>query len=304
MDEQSFQDEAPHAQDSELDSEKPRPISEKKLEANRRNAQKSTGPVSEEGKKISSMNALKHGLLARDMVVTRGPYKEDEMELLELLESEWERWNPVGRAEELEVEKIAHCYWRTMRAVRYETSTIEKRAAGVRDRHEGRLQRHFEDALQYGHVMRLEGSARGLAHIIDALEQVKQELAAGRQPVELLTWLVGIYPDDFTPDPAPAVTEGTAPVAHVTPQYVRQAMAAIEKQLGRLRPLRKEVAQAEKAQFELQIGPLALLDWKSLERTGRHETRNERHLDRHIERLEGMQQRRRASVRTLNLGSR
>jgi len=90
----------------------------------------------------------------------------------------------------------------------------------------------------------------------------------------------------------------------VTPQYVRQAMAAIEKQLGRLRPLRKEVAQAEKAQFELQIGPLALLDWKSLERTGRHETRNERHLDRHIERLEGMQRRRRASVRTLNLGSR
>ena len=96
----------------------PKPISPQKLEANRRNAQKSTGPVSEEGKKISSMNALKHGLLARDMVVTRGPYKEDEMELLELLESEWERWNPVGRAEELEVEKIAHCYWRTMRAVR------------------------------------------------------------------------------------------------------------------------------------------------------------------------------------------
>lgn len=134
----------------------PRPISPQKLEANRRNAQKSTGPVSEEGKKISSMNALKHGLLARDMVVTRGPYKEDEMELLELLESEWARWNPVGRAEELEVEKIARCYWRTMRAVRYETATIEKRAARVRERHEGRLEWHFEDALQYGHVMRLE----------------------------------------------------------------------------------------------------------------------------------------------------
>lgn len=133
---------------------------------------------------------------------------------------------------------------------------------------------------------------------------MKQELAAGRQPVELLTWLVGIYPDDFTPDPYPAVTEGTAPVAYVTAQYVPQAMAAIKKQLGRLRPLQKEIAQAEKMQFELQIGPLALLDWNSLERTGRHETRNERDLDRHIERLEGMQRRRRQSVRTLNLGSR
>src|ERR1700704_3754230 len=45
MDEQSFQDETPHGQVLEVPTDKPRSISEKKLEANRRNAQKSTGPI-------------------------------------------------------------------------------------------------------------------------------------------------------------------------------------------------------------------------------------------------------------------
>ena len=55
----------------------PQPISPQKLEANRRNAQQSTGPVSAEGKKSSSMNALTHGLLARAVPITIGDYRED-----------------------------------------------------------------------------------------------------------------------------------------------------------------------------------------------------------------------------------
>ncbi len=39
------------------------------LEANRRNAQQSTGPRTEAGKKISSLNALRHGLTSRIVVL-------------------------------------------------------------------------------------------------------------------------------------------------------------------------------------------------------------------------------------------
>ena len=39
-----------------------RPLSEAELAARRANAQKSTGPTSDEGKKICRWNALHHGL--------------------------------------------------------------------------------------------------------------------------------------------------------------------------------------------------------------------------------------------------
>ena len=42
------------------------------IKANRENAKKSTGPRTEEGKQRVSLNALKHGLLARDAVLPGG----------------------------------------------------------------------------------------------------------------------------------------------------------------------------------------------------------------------------------------
>lgn len=44
-------------------------ISTAKVDANRKNAQKSTGPRTPAGKSIASMNAVKHGLSARMPVV-------------------------------------------------------------------------------------------------------------------------------------------------------------------------------------------------------------------------------------------
>src|SRR5213593_4269750 len=50
----------------------------RKIEANRRNAQFSTGPKSPEGKKIVAGNARKHCLLAKDLVIVTGDGKEDQ----------------------------------------------------------------------------------------------------------------------------------------------------------------------------------------------------------------------------------
>jgi len=53
-----------------------RPISERKLQANRANAKRSTGPRTEAGKAASCRNALKHGILSRSVdlpLETPGP---------------------------------------------------------------------------------------------------------------------------------------------------------------------------------------------------------------------------------------
>jgi hypothetical protein len=102
------------------DSEQPE-ISTKKVEANRRNAQKSTGPRTIEGKRNSSRNSVKHGLLSKDVVVTG---KEDPEEFDALLSDLKQDLKPKGRAEEVLVETIAACDWRQRRALRAEVGEI------------------------------------------------------------------------------------------------------------------------------------------------------------------------------------
>jgi hypothetical protein len=52
----------------------------KRMAANRRNAQKSTGPKTPEGKAVVRLNAMKHGLLSREVLLP----DEDEATLVEL----------------------------------------------------------------------------------------------------------------------------------------------------------------------------------------------------------------------------
>ena len=61
--------------------------SEKQIQANRRNAQRSTGPITAEGKAAVSQNALKHGLRARGVLFT--PTDAELQPLRDRLAAEW-----------------------------------------------------------------------------------------------------------------------------------------------------------------------------------------------------------------------
>jgi hypothetical protein len=83
----------------------------KQFEANRRNAQKSTGPKTTEGKAAVSMNALRHGLRARTVVLP-GENREEFNQLCDDLEVEW---HPRSRTEQFYVEQMAVSQWKLTR---------------------------------------------------------------------------------------------------------------------------------------------------------------------------------------------
>jgi len=107
-------------------SRKP-PASERKIQANRRNALRSTGPKTERGKSTVARNAIKHGILAREVVITAGDGEESREEFHELVKQIHQYYDPVGVVEELLVQTIANGWWRKARVLRSENGEIRKR---------------------------------------------------------------------------------------------------------------------------------------------------------------------------------
>jgi hypothetical protein len=111
-------------------------VSQKQLEANRKNAEKG-GVRTPEGKAITRYNALKHGLLAREIVVTVGDGAEDPAEFAALSQELKGQFQPQGALEEMLVEKVAVAYWRLRRAHRYEAGLMRGELDTAADRFYG-----------------------------------------------------------------------------------------------------------------------------------------------------------------------
>jgi len=90
--------------------------SDNKAEANRRNAQKSTGPKTPEGKRAVRLNALRHGLRSEQILLPG----EDKVALRELDEHLRAELDPHGELERLLVDRIVAGYWRLRRLGRVE----------------------------------------------------------------------------------------------------------------------------------------------------------------------------------------
>lgn len=95
-------------------------VTEKQLLANRENAKKG-GVKTEEGKGVVRHNALKHGLLAEQVLLSGG----DEDAFKELRAGLVAESQPQGAIEMLLVDIMVSSYWRWRRAVMAETCCIE-----------------------------------------------------------------------------------------------------------------------------------------------------------------------------------
>ena len=101
-------------------------ISQKQLEANRENA-KLGGVKTEEGKAVSKYNAIKHGLLSKE-VLFEG---EDEEALLELEKRLRSELRPTTEIELLLADRIAANIWRLKRALGMENGEVISSSGGL-----------------------------------------------------------------------------------------------------------------------------------------------------------------------------
>jgi hypothetical protein len=125
----SLQEPSPNSStpQSPKNSARKRPVSERRIQSNRRNALRSTGPKTARGKRTVARNAIRHGLLAREVVITAGDGEENLEEFHSLLEGLWDTYEPIGVVEESLVQAIAACWWRKARVIRAENGEIRKR---------------------------------------------------------------------------------------------------------------------------------------------------------------------------------
>ena len=96
----------------------------RQIEANRRNARKSTGPTTEEGKKRSRRNAARHGLTA-ETVIGALEDAEDYKAFESTITADYDAQSAVER--EL-VLRLASLLWRLHRATTIETGLFEIQA--------------------------------------------------------------------------------------------------------------------------------------------------------------------------------
>jgi len=93
--------------------------SQKQIDANRENGKKG-GVKTEDGKAVSKYNALKHGILSKQILFEG----EDENELLELEKRLRSELSPASELELLMVDKIASNIWRLKRALSFEKDDV------------------------------------------------------------------------------------------------------------------------------------------------------------------------------------
>lgn len=274
--------------------------SEKKIVGNQRNAMKSTGPRTPEGKARSSQNARKHGLTGV-LPITTGEGKED----LEAFESMriglYDYWQPEDWQEEHLVELLAGDYWRLQRAGRYEAGMTRKFADHAT--HQWQLRqtiRFHSQAARAGlgfSTVFLGETCQGIDYQIEYLDAIREQLELGidLRDHQLLT-IRGLFGEPgrcFARDCEVlwATIQQHRKDQRQEPAAERQKdlVDAIAQWIQFLQEKRKIVATREQAELEAQLLTVSLPPWQVLDRLTRHTTTISRRIDRTLNQLERLQ---------------
>jgi hypothetical protein len=90
-------------------------------ETSRLNGAKSRGPVTPEGRAISSLNAASHGLTAKTLILRN----ENEAHFVEIMNAYFDYFQPSNQVEVDLISEMVAARWRLRRVWRYETAILD-----------------------------------------------------------------------------------------------------------------------------------------------------------------------------------
>jgi len=314
------------------DSPRKRPVSERKIQANRRNALRSTGPKTARGKRTVARNALKHGLLIREVVITAGDGEESLEEFYDLVERLCEYYEPVGVVEETLIQRIATCWWRLARVIRAENGEIRKRLDTIEV---DRVLQNSDQVnlflavsnMELGFFSRenpadkipllekwvamqrtqttLRGHRSGLAYLSALLEKAKTEMlndgyiserTRGTICCEFGFWdcLFALQCMHAGPPPAKAENPPCGALEDKEAEKKRVAVvASIDHQLEKIRTFKDYALDREKLTGDAEALSFSLPPTEATDKLLRYEAHLDRQLYRAMDQLERLQRQRR-----------
>ncbi len=144
------------------------PASEARIQANRLNAQKSTGPRTEEGKAASRANALKHGLTGSGVVAS-----EEDADAVARLSAELRgEMRPSGALGRILVGRIAVQAVRLERCARQESAALSEKVRNAEADFDERREAEADDLFEHlgaapaAHVRKLRRTPEGIARLV------------------------------------------------------------------------------------------------------------------------------------------
>ncbi len=203
----------------------------KQIEANRRNAQLSTGPSSAAGKAVSCMNALKTGIDAQSQII----HGEDPAALEQLTRQYYERFQPQGPEECDLIDTAISSSWLLRRLRKTEAEIwngsidwdLERQPE--RGNLQSRAYANTDRTLDRCHT-RIAAVERSLRAALETLARLRKQAFATRSEVEPVL----ASPQPLVPSPQPAAPNiETNPISarrpapdHRSPDPVSEARLA------------------------------------------------------------------------------
>ena len=265
--------------------------SPRRVAANRRNALKSTGPKSARGKAYSRRNALKHGLFVRQLTDFEALH-EDPQEYEKLLNGLWDQYQPIGKAEQIEVERIAICCWRLKRAWRYENAVnlAARRDFVWRELDEQEEYCKERDKEEQAVIVELGAAQKEVEETGEVSQELKQRIFDISPRFESFWAALEKTAEERMNDP-----DMSKSFQKLSPHERSQLLATytVTSAIVLLKPLscRRWTNVVETA-----VGQHSIPNGEIVDKILRYETTIERSLDRALTRLERLQRRRRGEM--------